>query len=106
MTNEYGVQLDRNGYAPSLMNTSSCVLCGMHTLELVRHEVYHGIAYREKSKALGTWVTLCPECHRVLHNKKAKYDLALKKKMQKIAMKEYGWSVDDFRARFFKNYLD
>lgn len=105
MKNEYGVTLDRNGYAPSVMQSPLCCFwCGRTGGKLDRHEVFHG-AYREKSKALGLWVNLCHGCHMELHHKDARLDAAVKQLGQRVAMQHYGWDVDDFRRVFGKNYL-
>ena len=104
MVNEYGVQLDRNGYAPSILPTEGCANCKRET-DLVRHEIFHG-SLRQKSKAYGLWVRLCPECHMKLHNKFPEWDRALKKVGEAACILEYDWSVKDFRDRFFKNYLE
>ena len=83
MKNEFGVVLDRNGYAPSILQRGRrgicggedapghCYCCGRREgrgfLErLERHEPW-GAANRQKSKALGLWVTLCRECHEETH---------------------------------------
>lgn len=59
MLNEYGETLDRNGYAPSIVqDIDGCYFCARQDGKLDRHEIFHG-AYRQKSKALGLWVTLC-----------------------------------------------
>ena len=105
MTNEYGVTLDHNGYAPSIVqDIDGCWFCATQQGKLDRHEIYHG-AYRKKSKALGLWVLLCHDCHMTLHHTDAALDALLKRWGQREAMKHYGWGVDDFRERFGKNYL-
>lgn len=112
MKNEFGVKLDRNGYAPSLMNThgDACWRCARNGSvdHLDRHEVFGG-ANRQKSKEYGLWVTLCHDrCHQGktgVHASK-EFDQVLKRVAQGMAMREYGWSVDDFRARFRNNYLE
>lgn len=105
MVNEYGVTLDRNGYAPSIVHTSAgCFNCNREQ-DLQRHEIYHG-PYRQKSKAYGLWVRLCPECHMKLHNKFPEWDRALKKVGEAACILEYDWSIKDFRDRFGKNYLE
>lgn len=59
--NEYGVKLDSNGYAPSILSKSpTCLICGRY--RTARHEVFFG-PYRDKSKRLGLWANLCPWCH-------------------------------------------
>lgn len=47
--------LDRCGYSPSIMqdDTSCCYACGKRAGKLDRHEPFGGVAYRDKSKALG-----------------------------------------------------
>lgn len=107
MKNEYGIKLDRNGYAPSIMDwpQDRCFVC-MSYGDLVRHEVFHGSLYRKKSKQYGCWLRLCPDCHHRLHNTDPDLDKYLKKVMQKKAMDHYGWSFDEFRQRFGKNYLE
>lgn len=105
MTNKYGVPLDRNGYAPSIIpSVEGCFWCGRTDGKLDRHEVFHG-AYRAKSKGLGLWVNMCHECHMRLHREDAATDAALKKVGQQAAMAYYGWTVAEFRRRFGKNYL-
>lgn len=101
------IKLDRNGYAPSIfpMPDNCCAICLRTDRPLQRHEVFHG-ANRAKSKALGCWVHLCYECHMKLHQKDNGLDRRLKHNMQRIAMREYGWSIPQFRERFGKNYLD
>lgn len=106
MTNEFGVKLDSNGYAPSVIepyNTGYCFLCGKSG-DLVRHEVFHG-SNRTKSKALGCWVCLCPECHTRLHSKDPMLDWQLHKIGQLKVMAAYDWSFEDFRERFGKSYV-
>lgn len=104
MKNEYGVLLDRNGYAPSVVlayKDDACFLCDRMG-DLVRHEIFHG-PYRTKSKALGCWVLLCPDCHMQLHAN-ADLDRQLRQIGQRLAMAWYDWTVDEFRERFGKNF--
>jgi hypothetical protein len=104
MTNEYGTTLDRNGYAPTIMQRAErCYMCG-RTGVLQRHEIY-GSAYRDKSKALGLWVLLCPACHYDLHHVHAEQKMWLREHGQKRAVQRYGWSENEFRERFGRSYL-
>lgn len=106
MTNEYGVKLDRNGYAPSIAyQTGCCPLCGRRDRPLQRHEAFHG-AYREKSKRLGCWLYICDICHDRVHHKDAALDLYVKRLMQTLATEHYGWNAEQFRKEYGKNYLD
>jgi hypothetical protein len=107
LTNEFGVKLDANGYAPSVVepfDTGMCHRCGRMG-DLVRHEVFHGIKNRKTSKALGAWVYLCPDCHNELHNLNPKLDWDLKRTSQLKVMAAYDWSIEDFRERFGRSYV-
>ena len=111
--NEYGAPLDRNGYAPSIIpghDEYRCKLCARNGSAdpLNRHEIFGG-ANRDKSKRDGLWVHLCHwSCHqgpRGVHSS-AKLSNELKAEAQRIAMREYGWTVEDFIARYHTNYLE
>ena len=102
MKNEYGMPLDRNGYAPSILWDDGCRYCGAP--ETVRHEVFYGGGRRETCKRLGLWVSACPAHHELVHNDH-ETDLDLKQWAQHLAMQYYGWSIEDFRQRFFKSYI-
>ena len=103
MNNEFGAKLDRNGYAPSVLDHGGeCFVCG-RTLPLQRHEVFHG-ANRQKSKALGLWVNVCPACHERIHAGREGLDGLLKHRAYETALAVYGWRAEDFRARFGRSY--
>lgn len=103
MKNEYGTPLDRNGYAPSIMQRDQfCYWC-CKSGPLQRHEIF-GSAYRDKSKALGLWVYLCPECHHMVHFVHANMKLLLRQRGQVTAQSHYGWSDQEFRDHFGKVY--
>lgn len=83
-----------------------CFMCGSpQWLEL--HHIFN--AHNKKnSERYGLVVYLCHYCHNeppngVHHNKDNR--LALQRTAQSAAMKRYGWSEDDFREIFHKNYL-
>lgn len=102
------IELDRNGYAPSIMQTEQdgCFRCGRSTEKLDRHEIWGG-ANRQKSKALGLWVLLChSSCHLGCVHKDASESLRLRKKAQRVAMKHYGWTTEEFIQIIGRNYLD
>lgn len=107
MTNEYGVKLDRNGYAPSIMqeDLTRCYLCGACDQKLDRHEPFNG-PLRGKSKYFGMWVMLCSErCHHGDVHKHFQTAKKLKEDAQRAAMNEYGWNTNDFIIEFGKNWL-
>ena len=116
MINQFGAKLDRNGYAPSIMQLPGqfgevCFLCGEDPHpgpagKLDRHEIFGG-PFRKKSKALGLWVLVHDRpCHLERIHMDAAVALRLKKSGQRAAMRAYGWTVEDFRREFGKNYLD
>lgn len=99
--------ISRSEYIPSILQADECCyICGRRDRKLDRHEVFGG-AYRQKSKGYGLWVLLCHEdCHLGgVHKNPDKYRW-LKRKAQTAAMVTYGWSIDDFRREFGKNYLE
>ena len=112
MRNEYGEELDRNGYTRSVFPEDRCYYADDHLTacygcDLVRHEVFHhdqGGATRELSKRYGAWVTLCPTHHGHVHNF-PQFHRELQQEAQRRVMDRYGWSEDDFRNKFGKNYL-
>ena len=107
MKNEFGVPLDRNGYAPSIIQryTERCYLCGGSTEKLDRHEPFSG-PFREKSKRLGMWVTLCHHrCHLGAAHKEPGTAHELKRIAQGCAMQEYGWTEQEFIIQFGKSWL-
>lgn len=109
MVNEFGVELDRNGYAPSIVQfDDSCYLCRRRDEKLDRHEIYHG-SNREKSKRLGLWVLLCHDrCHengKYAVHKNAEIDFLLKQRGELCACSHYGWMPDDFMKAVGKNYI-
>ena len=102
--------LDRNGYAPSILqdDMEHCFLCGRCDRKLDRHEIFPGTAYREKSKRYGLWVLLCNQpCHEGKDG--AQYNRGIRERLsayaQRLAMEEYGWTVEEFRAEFGKNWI-
>lgn len=106
--NEVGVRLDRNRYAPSLFDTTphTCYMC-RKIGKMERHEIFGG-ARRNNSKEYGLWVNLCPECHRTspmaVHQSNTSA-VRLKSMAQSLAMETYGWGMDEWKEKFFKNYL-
>lgn len=92
------------------MNT--CWLCGKTDYglnRLERHHIFGGVN-RKKSEQYGLIVYLCGEtCHRngprAVH-RNADTMKSLHEYGQRKAMRQNGWTVDDFRAVFGKNYLE
>ena len=110
MKNEFGVYLDGNGYAPSIIqkNTSSheCYICS-YVGDVARHEIIHGTANRRLSKKYGLWVNLCPICHRYVHeHPKSPENQFLYIKAENAALQDYGWTKTDFIRVFGKNFIE
>ncbi len=89
------------------MATGECFLCGNYeTVE--RHHLFGG-PFRKKADRLKLTVMLCPWCHQIdpdSAHKSAETRLYLHKYGQRKAMREQGWTVEDFVREFGKNYLD
>jgi hypothetical protein len=86
----------------------TCALCGAQNVPTERHHIFGG-ARRKLSEEYGLVVDLCHWCHNeppagVHHNKKARE--RLQAQGQRKAMREQGWSAEDFCAAFGKNYVD
>jgi len=88
-----------------------CALCGRNGCEdpLDTHHIFNGGA-RRTSEIFHATVRLCHgRCHQLgkysVHRNQD-VDLMLKQYGERLVMEEYGWSIDDFRAIFGKNYLD
>ena len=84
-----------------------CFLCGARGVPLEEHHVFGG-GCRRLSEHFGLKVYLCHSCHNeppngAHFNKETM--LYLHQYGQKKAMAENGWTIDDFRREFYKNYL-
>jgi len=92
-----------------LVNEKVCWLCGSSTGEHKDlHHVYGG-GMRNTSEKYGLVVYLCHHnCHEygkqaVHQNKETRQKL--QDWSQRKAMEYYGWSMDDWMNRMYKNYL-
>lgn len=105
--NDYGEPLDSAGYSTSILqsDTTYCFLCGRRDRKLDRHEPFQG-AYRDKSKADGLWVALC---HTPCHEGRAHGERTIREYLcrytQEVAMEHYGWTTEEWIARYGKNWL-
>ncbi len=94
--------------AKSIMqDEKKCYICGCHNW-LEEHHIFNGNPNRKISEKHGLKVWLCHNCHNepphgVHHNRENA--LKLKAEAQEAAMLYYGWSKDEFRKIFGKNYL-
>lgn len=106
LNKDFKMELDRNGYAPSLFwgqDDTECYVCGSNQY-VTRHEIFYGRAYRDKSKRFGCWCNLCMSCHDKVHfGKDHSLDLKLKQEAQKKFEKYY--NHEQFMEEFDKNRL-
>lgn len=98
--------------AKSIIQTdrSRCYICGRNAhadfFGLDEHHCFFGGAKRKLSERYGLKVYICHDrCHLNGVHKDAKLNKALQAKVQEVAMQHYGWTVDDFRKLFGKNYI-
>ena len=88
-------------------DTERCLMCCSRR-RLEWHHVFGG-ALRSKSGKYGLVVRLCHYCHNEppngVHQNK-EHRRYLQAYAQKKAMAHYGWSIEDFRREFYKNYLE
>lgn len=84
---------------------NTCLICGAPATE--EHHIFGG-SLRKKSERYGLKVRLCHCCHNEppngVHHNKAQMD-RMHKLGQQMAMEHYGWTVEQFRQEFYKNYL-
>lgn len=96
--------LDKNGYAKSVMNTEPgiCYLCGGEG-DTVRHECFFGSQNRRMSKKKGAWVNICPQCHRIVHEKpdNGRLDRQLKRDCQSVIIDRLNEEGHDGREIFY-----
>lgn len=88
-----------------------CFLCGRNgaTDPLDRHHIFGG-PFRKKSERLGLVVYLCHNrCH-IFGPRSAHQNHDTMRKLheygQRKAMKEQGWTTEDFIREFGRNYLE
>lgn len=92
--------------------TNYCWLCGKNGSSdpLDRHHIFPGADNRPLSEKYGLVVYLChSECHifgKYAVHRNADTMRELMQYGQRKAMEEQGWTIEEFRAVFGKNYLD
>lgn len=79
-----------------------CYICGRTATDT--HHIFEGRGRRQMSDDYGLTVRLCRECHNDIHAHPRAY-LWLKQDAQRWAMRDNGWTVQDFIDHFGKNYL-
>lgn len=85
-----------------------CYICGSNYM-LEEHHIYYGRGWRKLSEKYGLKVTLCHNCHFIIHfstdsDKRKKYDELLKRQGQLAFEKTY--NNLDFIEVMGRNYLD
>jgi hypothetical protein len=90
---------------------TKCFLCGQNACgdHLDKHHVFNGFGLRDKSEEYGLTVYLhhnkCHEYGKNAVHRNAEVMRQLKAYAQEKAMEYYGWSIEDFRVRFYKSYI-
>ena len=95
-------------------DTGRCYLCGgfpEYFDPLAKHHIFGGCkAIRDKADKYDLIVYIHNnKCHIYGDNavhRNARVNRALQAEAQKAAMEKYGWSVEDFRRDFYKNYIE
>lgn len=87
-----------------------CFICGRNSRAdywgLDEHHVFGGYGKRDLSEEYGLKIYICHDrCHLNGVHKDAALNRRVQAIVQKIAMRYYGWSTDDFRKIFGKNYI-
>ncbi len=85
----------------------TCFRCGLEG-QMAHHHLIPGKPGRQLSEKYGLVVPLCPRCHELVHSGKitgVKALHRLRRYGQLKAMKEQGWTEDEFRSVFGKSYL-
>lgn len=89
-------------------NPHECYLCHRTAGPFDKHHVFSG-PLRKKSEKYGLTVWLCHgSCHIFGPNsahQSGETALYLHQQAQRAAMERYGWTAEDFRIEFGKNYL-
>lgn len=86
------------------LDNDVCFLCGRRG-NVQCHHVMHGSANRKLAEQDGLMVNLCFSCHHILHDT-GRGDKELMK-VAEARWLDYNFAcVDDFIARYGKNYLD
>lgn len=78
-----------------------CYICHAHCQTDVHH-IFEG-SNRKASDDYGLTIDICRVCHRDIHRNPKKYEW-LKEKAQIFAMQYKGWTIDQWRKLFRKNY--
>ncbi len=86
-----------------------CFICGRNAHSdywgLDEHHVFFG-ANRKLSERYGLKIYICHNrCHLNGVHKNSVLNGKVQAVVQKRAMQYYGWSIDDFRGIFGKNYI-
>lgn len=83
-----------------------CWLCGRPATDV--HHIFYGAGLRRASEFYGMTAHLCRECHtdgpESVH-KNHEVDHELKKEAERFLLQD-GWTLEQFRSVFRKNYLD
>lgn len=85
-----------------LQNEKVCYKCGF-PLYVDKHHIY-GAANRPISEKDGCFIYLCRRCHDRLHLN-PKFMATYKARCEEAWLKKYNKTIEDFIARYGRNYL-
>ncbi len=90
-----------------IQSEKECYITGSK-FDLHEHHIFPG-SYRQLSEKYGLKIWLRSDWHNMadygVHFNKSLND-SIKAEAQEIAMRHYGWSVEEFIGIFGKNYMD
>ena len=93
-------------------DTEHCYLCHRARGCPEPFDLHHvfGAAYKKESEKYGLLVYLCHDsCHifgRYAVHQDAETRDMIRAEAQKVAMRRYGWTTDEFIKHFGKNYIE
>lgn len=94
-------KLERNRFSILTDDLDTCMLCGMTATDL--NEVYRG-RNRQNSMKWGCVMPLCRHCHTYMTDN-TELENKWKKLCQKVMMKYYHMTEEEFIKIFKRNYL-
>lgn len=94
-------KLERSRFSILTDDLDTCMMCGMSATDL--NEVYRG-RNRQNSMKWGCVMPLCRRCHTKITDN-VELETKWKIKCQKVMMKFYNMSEEEFIEIFKKNYL-
>ena len=77
---------------------------GMTVEPCHKHHALHGTSNRKWAEKDGLYIFLCNSCHQKLHDQNY-HDLDIQQEAERIWLKHYGKTVEEWIQRYIRNYL-